>query len=111
MSEYRKMWGNYFDFLGRTCRRDYGWAVLVHLVIALVVLAACAFVWRGLSIALLAYGLGSLLPFLAINVRRLRDMGRSWTWMFILLIPIIGLVVYIIFIITPSVPDEGKAAA
>jgi len=39
-------------------------------------------------------------------VRRLHDTGRSCWWVLIILIPIIGALVYLCFVVQPS--DEGS---
>jgi uncharacterized membrane protein YhaH (DUF805 family) len=48
------------------------------------------------------YVLAILIPFLAVGVRRLHDTGRSGWWMLIGVIPIIGAVFLLIFIIQDS---------
>jgi uncharacterized membrane protein YhaH (DUF805 family) len=66
------------------------------------------FLWVGiLNIVLAVLGLDTisaivslalLVPSLSIAARRLHDTGRSGWWQLILLIPIIGLIVLIVFL-------------
>jgi uncharacterized membrane protein YhaH (DUF805 family) len=77
------------------------------------------FLWVGiLNIVLAVLGLDTisaivslalLVPSLSIAARRLHDTGRSGWWQLILLIPIIGLIVLIVFLAQDShdVNDYG----
>ena len=56
------------------------------------------------------YGLVALIPGLAINVRRLRDAGKHWGWLFITLVPLVGFIILIIQLCKPSVPEETVTA-
>ena len=56
------------------------------------------------------YGLVALIPGLAINVRRLRDAGKHWGWLFIALVPLVGFIILIIQLCKPSVPEETVTA-
>jgi len=60
-----------------------------------------------IGIIYILWGLAAAIPMLAISVRRLRDAGKNWTWLFINLIPCVGLVWYIILLCKSSVPDDG----
>ena len=40
------------------------------------------------------YGLISLIPQIAIDIRRIKDFGKDWKWIFINLVPIIGWVIW-----------------
>ena len=54
------------------------------------------------------YSAAVFLPMLAIQIRRLRDGGNAWWWIFINLIPIVGLIIFIIKLIQPSVAPDGR---
>jgi uncharacterized membrane protein YhaH (DUF805 family) len=43
------------------------------------------------------FGLAMLLPELAVGARRLHDTGRSGWWQLLLLIPVIGVIILIVF--------------
>ena len=51
---------------------------------------------------LLIYVLASAFPNLSIVVRRLRDIGKQWQWIFISLIPFIGGIWFIYLMCQPS---------
>ena len=52
----------------------------------------------------LIYSLLAIIPILAMMVRRLRDAGRLWTWLFISFIPGGG-VVLLVFFCLPTNPS------
>jgi len=47
-------------------------------------------------------------PFLAVSVRRLHDVGKSWPWLFITLIPVFGMMWYWTLMLQDSQPGENK---
>lgn len=54
-------------------------------------------------IVALVWSLGVLLPTLAVSVRRLRDAGYHWAWIFIQLVPLVGWIVLLVLCAQPSV--------
>ncbi|HNW82449.1 MAG TPA: DUF805 domain-containing protein [bacterium] len=54
------------------------------------------------------YMLTFLIPGVAVNVRRLHDVGRSEWFCLVLLIPIIGAVLFCIVVFTDSEPGNNK---
>ena len=49
-----------------------------------------------------AYGVATVLPGLAITVRRLRDAGYNWPYIFIPLIPFVGIFILIFLLCQPT---------
>ena len=116
---YQKFWKGYVDFTGRSTRSDYWLNVLAQclisllfgfLLILIMILGgdpatytsnAYSFQMILIYIVLSAFGiymLALLIPSIAIMVRRLRDGGYHWAFMFLLLIPYLG--GFVIFILT-----------
>ncbi|WP_314675768.1 DUF805 domain-containing protein [uncultured Streptococcus sp.] len=116
---YKKFWKGYVDFKGRSTRTDYWFLVLAQwlaylffgfLLVLIMILGgdSSAYTsdlssWQMISIfvvlfALGAYMLASILPTIAIIVRRLRDVGYHWALIFLSLIPYLG--AFVIFILT-----------
>jgi uncharacterized membrane protein YhaH (DUF805 family) len=96
----------YANFNGRASRSEYWWFVL-FIVIGDIVLS---FVGHGTP---LLFGLATLLPSIAAAARRLHDTDRSG-WMQLLgLIPILGWLVVIYFLVQePKEPNRfGPAPA
>lgn len=50
------------------------------------------------------YAVASLVPGIPLVVRRLRDIGKPWPWIFIGLIPIVGAIWLIVLFCQPSLP-------
>tara|TARA_Y100000739_G_scaffold163409_1_gene141552 strand:+ start:695 stop:1045 length:351 start_codon:yes stop_codon:yes gene_type:complete len=81
---YPQFWTKAFDFEGRTKRIDYWKIILVNFVLGIALFK--------LSIDVLYYlfAIASICPSIAMNIRRIRDTGRQWQWIFIALVPLIG---------------------
>ncbi|WP_421848561.1 DUF805 domain-containing protein [Novosphingobium sp.] len=101
----------YADFQGRSCRREYWMFTLLSVIVAFgtVVLMASGgglsangeaapsvLFWIGGAI-LVIWGLGSIIPSIAVQVRRFHDQERSG-WMVLLgFIPYVGGLIVFIF--------------
>lgn len=100
----------YATFQGRAARPEYWWWVLATLIlfIALAVVDGALFAPMmgfeafsedaGQPLSFLA-SLALLLPNLAVSVRRLHDTDRSGWWLLLAIIPIIGSLVLLFFMI------------
>jgi len=76
---------NYANFSGRARRAEY-WMFLLFQIIVFVVLALLARVASAFLYVYIVYALASLVPSLALIVRRLHDVGKSGWFYFIGLI-------------------------
>ena len=54
------------------------------------------------------YSLAVLIPGLAVAVRRLHDTNRSGWWLFIGLVPLIGAIILLVFMVQDSQPGENQ---
>jgi uncharacterized membrane protein YhaH (DUF805 family) len=54
------------------------------------------------------YGLGVLVPGIAVTVRRLHDIGKSGWWGLVALIPLIGSLILIYFAVKDSQPETNE---
>ena len=111
---YKRFWTRGFDFNGRSTRKEY-WlgAVLANLIVTVLLLIIAVFSTvinenLGLFFYLIyiLYILGQSIPSLSICIRRVRDMGKGWQWIFINLIPIVGAIWYIVLLCQPSLPNS-----
>ena len=99
---YKSFWIRSFDFKGRTSRSDYWWS---YLVIGIFYLLA-SFIHSGVLGLYLAL---SLVPMWSMSLRRLRDKGKSWQWMLIILIPIAGIPIWLFYFMTrPSASEVSS---
>lgn len=118
----------YATFRGRASPSEYWWWALTNALatIALNILAAAtgADPWENGTLALppfggasgavtsvagaiaLVYGLGTLLPGLAVTWRRLHDTDRSGMWFLLILVPLVGWIVLLVFL-TGGPREEG----
>ena len=114
---YKKFWKGYVDFEGRSTRSDYWFAYLANMltVIAFYVLLAIfggiasatessflAVISLILLLIFFAYGVAAVLPGIALTVRRLRDAGYNWPYIFIPLIPFVGIFIFIFLLCQPT---------
>lgn len=107
MIEYFKMWKNGFNFSGRSTRKDYWLASLVHLVILCVVYVLMDKSIITSSGFILIYTVASFFPNLSLTIRRLHDIGKSGFWIFVDCIPLIGSFVLLFFLACDSTgPNE-----
>lgn len=94
---------NYVNFTGRSTRSEYWWSFLFQCIVSVLT------VWiPGIGSIV---SLGLLLPGLAINVRRLHDTGRPWTYLLFGLIPLAGFIILIVLYCEESGPDNKWGAA
>jgi len=89
----------YADFNGRAKRPEYWWFALFVFLVSL-----------GLGIVSdivsALFSLATLLPSLAVGARRLHDTKRSGWWQLLWLVPVIGWIVVIVFLV-----QEGNTEA
>ena len=76
----------YADFTGRASRPEFWWFALF------ILLSASAFTYLSETAGSI-YSIATLLPFLAVGARRLRDSGNNPWWLFGLLIPVGGIII------------------
>ena len=109
LPDFFKPWGEeillrYFDFEGRTSRETFWHVFLNSLIIGAVLSALCVVPIIGVIAGIVdgLYGLATLIPGIAITVRRLNDSGKSWPYIFFGLIPCVGWIIILIFMLQPS---------
>ena len=114
---YKKFWKGYVDFTGRSTPSDYWFAFSAHVLIFFAYYLLDAVFERmvsatgsmdvfTISVILLliffAYGIATVLPGLAITVRRLRDAGYNWPYIFVAFIPFVGGIILIVLLCKPT---------
>ncbi len=125
----------YATFSGRASRSEYWWYSLFCFIVAMVCLAAglalgalfggAAAMQGGDSaldlgvagfgigfligyLILLIFALATLVPSIAVTMRRLHDSGRSGWWYLISFVPYVGGIVLFIFMLLEGQPGENK---
>jgi len=56
----------------------------------------------------LIFALVNLLPSLVVGIRRLHDTDRSGWWLFIILIPLVGIILLIVWLATKGTPGANR---
>lgn len=97
----------YATFTGRARRAEYWWFVLFTVLVSFVaalVDASLGTVDAATSLGVVGTlaSLALLLPSLAVTVRRLHDSDRSGWWVLSFLIPLAGLVLWLVFMLADS---------
>ncbi|MBL0545369.1 DUF805 domain-containing protein [Aeromonas jandaei] len=99
MNWYISVLKQYAVFSGRARRTEYWMFVLCNVVFMLLVGMVDRLIGSDKEILSAIYSLAVLLPSLAVAVRRLHDTDRSGWWLLIGLIPVIGTLVLIYFMV------------
>lgn len=98
---------NYCNFNGRSSRSEYWWYCLFTVILGVII----AWIFSSSQTAYATVGgivnLALLLPSLGLCVRRLHDVGKSGWWIFLVLIPVIGAIILIIWFCQPSQPQTN----
>ena len=94
----------YADFSGRARRAEYWWFYLLMIigyVVATILDSLVGLeVFGPYGILTSIFGLAMIVPSLAAGVRRLHDTDRSGWWLLIGLIPLIGAIVLLVFLVS-----------
>ena len=114
----RSFWSRYTMFKGRSRRSEY-WFIQLFLIITNLAAAAIDLALMGGDVdRFIANGGGgivgliwilvTILPALAVLVRRLHDTGKSGWWVVLGLIPLVGGVVLFVFSVLYSPAGENQ---
>lgn len=95
----------YATFTGRARRQEYWMFFLINLLIALAIGVIDGMI--GWGVLGFLYTLAVLIPSIAIAVRRLHDTGRSGWWVLIGLVPFIGWIILLVFLVLDSQPVDN----
>jgi|WetSurMetagenome_2_1015567.scaffolds.fasta_scaffold1075322_1 uncharacterized membrane protein YhaH (DUF805 family) len=98
----------YVDFNGRASRSEYWWFALLYFLVLIAVIALTGgmmdesgdFSTIGI-IGFLLVVIIFFLPSLAVSVRRLHDINMSGWWYLISLVPYVGGLVLLVFMVLP----------
>ncbi|WP_424944722.1 DUF805 domain-containing protein [Aliiroseovarius crassostreae] len=98
-------------FHGRAIRSEYWWFSLFLIVVSLVLTGVDAMVFGyGEIFSPLSdlFGLATLLPAIAVTARRLHDIDRSGWWMLIGIIPLIGWIIMIYWLVQKGTEGPNR---
>jgi len=100
---YVSGWQRSFQYGGRSNRPDFWWFYLANAIVTLILLAL-GLASEALLKVYFLYIFAQIFPSLSLTVRRLRDTGKNWPWIFITLVPAIGSIWLIVLLAQPSLP-------
>jgi uncharacterized membrane protein YhaH (DUF805 family) len=113
MNWYLKVLKEYANFSGRAGRKEFWLFTLFNAIFAIVAMILDNLL--GLAIRDVGYGpiyilyiLATLIPGLAVSVRRLHDIGKSGWYLLMGLIPCLGGIILLVFYATAGDPGENE---
>ena len=114
----KSFWTKYATFKGRSRRFEYWWIQLFLVLTNLAVAAIDLILMNGDVERFIANGGGgivglvwilvTIVPALAVLVRRLHDSDKSGWWALIGFVPIVGAVILLVFTVLDSEVPENK---
>ncbi len=109
MNWYLGVLKNYAKFDGRARRKEYWMFFLFNLIIgAVLAILDSVLFGGGAGLLLILYMLAVIVPGVAVSVRRLHDTDRSGWWILVSLVPFVGAIVLLIFMILDGTPGENR---
>lgn len=104
---------NYTNFSGRSTRSEFWWWILYNLVVVLLLNVLTMNVSQNLGILSGIWGLATIVPGIALCIRRLHDVGRPGTHLLFGLIPVAGAIFLILQYVKESDGENqwGKPAS
>jgi uncharacterized membrane protein YhaH (DUF805 family) len=123
---FSRFWRKYATFSGRASRSEYWWWVLIGTIVTAIfyiigilaggiygpptaagvpTLGAGYGIYMTLSVI---WGLAVLVPGLAVNWRRLHDTNHRGASYFLALIPIVGPIIVLVFLLLPPNPEGAR---
>ena len=113
MNWYISVLKNFANFSGRARRKEYWFFVLFNVIFAIAAMILDNVL--GLAIKDVGYGpfyivyaLATLIPGLAVLVRRLHDTGKSGWYILMGLIPCVGGIILLVFAVTEGNAGENE---
>ena len=112
IEEVKICFSKYAQFQGRARRAEYWWfalfLVLLGLGLAILDVALFGFTWDEYGPLNTVFSLATLVPSFSVGARRLHDTGRSGWWQLLLLIPLIGVIILIVWFATSGEKGDNR---
>ena len=100
----------YAKFDGRAGRAEYWWFVLANLIVY-ILLAILMQVASIFVILLIGFWLAIIVPSIAVAIRRLHDTNKSGWFLLLSLVPLVGGIIVLVFMILPGDPGPNNYGA
>ena len=113
MNWYFEVLKKYAVFSGRARRKEYWYFFLFNIIIQIVLAFVDSATGNfdpevGMGPLGTIYILAVLIPGIAVTVRRLHDIGRSAWYLLVLLVPLIGVIVLLVFLAQDGKPGQNQ---
>ena len=113
MNWYLSVLKKYTVFSGRARRKEYWMFALFNMIFAFLAMILDNLLGTttgdvNIGFLYTIYALAVFIPALAVAVRRLHDVGKSGWWFFIIFVPLVGSIWYIVLVVTDSQPGENE---
>ena len=123
---FSRFWRKYATFSGRASRSEYWWWILISVIVTAIfyiignlaggiygptTAAGSPTLGPGYGIYLLLsiiWGIAGIVPGLGLIWRRLHDTNRSGASYFLALIPIVGPIILLVFVLSPQNPEGAR---
>ncbi|MGO2386885.1 MAG: DUF805 domain-containing protein [Psychrobacter sp.] len=106
---FKKGMRNYTNFSGRARRKEYWYFFLVQVGVMITAMLLDAIVFSSeTGLFYIVVVLGLFLPGLAVTIRRLHDTSRSGWWFLIGVVPLIGSIILLVFLVSNTKPETNK---
>ncbi len=110
MNWYLAVLKQYAEFSGRAGRPEFWMFFLFHFII-LVVLILLSSRMSFFNIVYLIYALGTIIPYIAVVIRRLHDTDKSGWFILIGLIPVVGGIILLVLLALPGNDGDNRFGA
>lgn len=128
INAYKSYWANYFNFRARTSRKSYWLVVLASFIVEVLIAFILTLVFKNnvdlstikrmedLMEALkdptgminVVWVLINVIPKISIDIRRLHDINKSGWFFFINLVPVVGSLIYLVWLCSKSVEENNN---
>jgi len=120
MDAVKTCFNKYIDFSGRAPRSEFWWFMLFLMIASAVLgqidtaLFGPTFVMTdngfeyNMGILGSLFSLATLLPSIAVTARRLHDIDKSGWWQLIAIIPLIGWIIMLVWMIKKGTPGDNR---
>ena len=108
----KSCFSKYVTFSGRAARSEFWWFALFSMVGSIILSIVDAAVLGagsgGMGVLGIIWSLALILPSISVAVRRLHDTNRSGWWYWLLLVPLVGVIVLIVWFATKGTDGSNN---
>ncbi len=109
MNYYLAVFKKFSDFSGRSKRAEFWYFFVFNFSISILISIFGMLAGKSFGNALsILYSLVAFVPGLALNFRRLHDIGKSASWLLLILLPLIGPIWLLVLFAQDSAPGDNK---